>query len=222
MELTTDPTKFFSIICRDGLLQAPLSIVIFVGVFSKIKSHEDTFYTSDSVQRVNNLLSILCDRVPKYDQNDLMDLIDDYNVNKRSIISDSVYRLYEFKSGTKYFSLHIEYDIELKNRHSGPADDNFQVHPKYVKYGKLLKIRGREYQQEYLEIGETKYEIVIENNRIKFANEDVIEIKSDFEIFGDRIKQFVKEIESMTCNSDFAKMVEYYGDIDKMRSGLIR
>ena len=109
MELTTDATKFFTIIARDGMLSAPLSIVVFVGVFSSITSHKDIFYTSDSKDRVNKLLQLLCDDI-HINNNQIDTIMIDYKVDKLGIRNIHSYITYEQSLDVVYYDLYIPYN----------------------------------------------------------------------------------------------------------------
>ncbi len=171
MELTTDSTKFFTIICRDGMLQAPLSIVKSVKMFSEIHSHEDTFYTSDSTSRVNRLFSLLCDNNDKQNTG----LIKDYGINTKDILDDSVYLNIQMANGIEYYSLitHIP-DV---------GSHCIRIHPTYVTLKGIKKGRGyMEYQVGELVINK-KYEIILRETDIEFPADTKAELdKSDMKI----------------------------------------
>lgn len=162
----------------------------------------------------------LCDKISSYNQNDLVHLMEDYKVDKKGILNDNVYKYYELRNGTQYFNLQIHY-THRERGHRSIAHDTFDVHPKYVKYGKLLKIHRRDYQQGELIIGKNKYDIVIDRTSIKFIDEDKITIdRKNFKLFTDRLINM--NVDNVECNSNFVKIIKNYDNVDIFRRYLLR
>ena len=218
MELTTDHTKFFTIICRDGMLQVPLKIVKYVGVFKDIKSSDNTFYTSDKCSTINELVSLFCDS----DKNTMHHLIENYDIKTDGIVQDDLYRSYEHVKGNKYYDCRFNsienkfIVIPIHHKHITICEEDDD----YCEYDGVLNIADNDIPFSFSSEYNTK------NDRIHVLDEEQITIKkSEISMFfkNDRLNnRIIEYFRGIKCNKTFYSLLKHYGSFDKLKSALLR
>ena len=88
MEVTLDLDLFFSIICRDGVIMAPIRILKYLPIFQKMYQTQSNkpIYTSDAKEYISLMIGLLVDQAPKSPTlSQLRAMIQDYQLNLEGI-----------------------------------------------------------------------------------------------------------------------------------------